>query len=100
MPRAKELAREQRADMSLNEIRKNLGGLSINDEDLLLRFIMKGDQEIQSMREAGPSKKYGGSPPLLALIRELGKHKRVRYVHIEKGPDSLVLHNRWSSEKR
>jgi oxaloacetate decarboxylase (Na+ extruding) subunit alpha len=99
MPRAKELAQLQKTEMSLNDIRKKLGAFGITDEDLLLRLIMKGDQEIQSMREAGPSKKYHGAP-LLTLIQELAKQKRVRYVHVEKDADSLVLQNRSSPAKR
>jgi oxaloacetate decarboxylase alpha subunit len=95
MPRAAELAARKNVDMSMTEIYAKLGGRSISDEELLLRYIMKGDQEIAAMRAAGPPKQYFNSGmPLLTLLEELGKHKGIRYVRVERGGDALLVQNR------
>lgn len=97
-PRARELAARPRSDTPLKDIRAELGGPNLSDEDLLLRFIMKGEREIQDMRAAGPPKKYRhASLPLLTLIKELQKRARVRYIQIQHGADSLFIRNRSSS---
>ena len=95
MPRAAELAARKNVDMSLKEIYAKLGGPGVSDEELLLRYIMKGDQEIAAMRAAGPPKQYFNSGiPLLTLLEEIGKHKGIRYVHVQRGGDALLVQNR------
>ncbi len=38
------------------------------------------------------ARQYNGArQPLLALIRELQKHPRVRYVQVRRGADSLTV---------
>jgi oxaloacetate decarboxylase alpha subunit len=93
--RAKELAaRQESPDASLGQIREKLGGPGVSDEEFLLRYIMKGDEEIRAMRAAGPPRQYfNTSMPLLTLIQELGKHRQVRYVQVQRGGDSLVIRN-------
>ena len=55
---------------------------------------MQGTQEIEDMTNAGPRRSYtSGAQPLKALMAELGKHKSVRYIQVERGSDKLVLHN-------
>jgi len=95
LPRAKELAARQKSpEISLKEIREKLGGSGVSDEEFLLRFLMKGEAEIQAMRAAGPPKQYfNTSMPVLTLITELGKHRQVRYVQVQRGSDSLVIQN-------
>ena len=93
--RAKELAPRQKPDIPLKEIRDKLGGPGVPDEEFLLRYIMKGEQEIAAMRAAGPPKQYfSASQPLLTLIQELKKHAGVHYVHVWRGGDSMVIQNR------
>ena len=47
------------------------------------------------MRAAGPARQYHhGAAPLVTPLEELGKHRQVRYVRVERGGDSLVLRNR------
>ena len=95
MPRAKELAARKQSDFSLKEIREKLGGPGVSDEEFLLRYLMKGEQEIAAMRAAGRPRQYlGASLPLLRLLEELGKHKTVRYVQVQRDGDSLVIQNR------
>ena len=95
MRRANELAAMRKGpDISLKEIRDKLGGPGVSDEEFLLRYIMKGDDEIRAMRSAGPRRNYlSAGVPLLSLIEELGKHKQVRYVQVQRGGDSLVVLN-------
>jgi oxaloacetate decarboxylase alpha subunit len=94
-PRAKELAaRQQTRDISLKEIREKLGGSGVSDEEFLMRYLMRGEEEIRAMRAAGPPKQYfNTSMPVLTLIQELGKHRHVRYVQVQRGSDSLVIQN-------
>ncbi len=96
-PRAKELkemAAKRMREIPLKDLRDKLGGPGVSDEEFLLRYIMKGEDEIRAMRAAGPPRKYlGAGMPLLALIEELGRHKQVRYVQVQRGSDSLVIQN-------
>ena len=93
--RAEELAARQRPNVSLQEIREKLGGPGVSDEEFLLRYIMKGQDEIAVMRAAGrPKQYYGAEMPLLTLLQEVGKRRTVRYVHIQRGANSLVFQNR------
>ena len=95
MSRAKELAARETREISLKEIREKLGGPGNSDEEFLLRYIMKGEDEVRAMHAAGPHRRYfNTSMPLLSLIRELGKRKQVRYVRVQRGGDSLVLQDR------
>ena len=93
--RARELAARQKRDISLKEVRDMIGGPGVSDEEFLLRYIMKGEDEIAAMRAAGrPRQYFSAAMPLLTLIEELDKHKRVRFVQVQRGSDSLVIQNR------
>lgn len=95
MPRAKELAARKKPDVTLNELRDQMGGPGVSDEEFLMRYLMKGEEEIRAMRAAGPYRPYfDASMPLLTLIQELDKHRSVRYVQVQRGSDSLVVQNR------
>ncbi|MBI2317935.1 MAG: hypothetical protein HYU75_13320 [Betaproteobacteria bacterium] len=95
MRRSAELAAGlKRPDVSLKEIREKLAGPGVSDEEFLLRYIMKGEEEIRAMRAAGPPKQFfKASMPLLTLIQELGKSRQVRYVQVRRGADSLLVQN-------
>jgi oxaloacetate decarboxylase alpha subunit len=91
-PRAAELAAREKPDISLQSLREMLGGPGISDEELVLRYVMKGEQEIELMRAAGRPKQYfTGEQPLLKLLDQLKKCRQVRFVSLQRGPDSLVL---------
>ena len=95
LPRARELAARERRDVSLRDVREQLGGPGVSDEELLLRYIMKGRQEIEAMRAAGAPREYRGAAlPLPSLLKELARHKSVRYVSVQRGGDRLTLQNR------
>ena len=95
MRRAKALVARERPDVPLEQIRAKLGGPGVSDDEFLLRYIMKGADEIEAMQAAGPRRQYFSTAmPLLTLIRELGKHGRVRYIQVRRGSDSLLVQNR------
>jgi oxaloacetate decarboxylase alpha subunit len=101
LPRSAELrqmtARQSR-DVSMREIRKSLGGPGVSDEEFLLRYVMKGQQEIEAMRAAGPYRQYlGASLSLVTLVKELNKHSSMRYIRLQRGGDSVVIENRASA---
>jgi oxaloacetate decarboxylase alpha subunit len=93
--RATELASRQKPNVTLQDLRAGLGGTALSDEEFLLRYIMKGDQEIQAMRAAGRPKQYLNSAvPVVQLLEELKKHQSIRYVSLQKHGESLLLENR------
>ena len=95
--RASELTAREQPEVSLKDLREKLGGPGISDEEFLLRYIMKGGQEIQAMRAAGPPKQYfTAGMPLLSLIQELAKHRSVRYVQVARGSNSIIVQNQAS----
>lgn len=90
LPRTKELAGWEAPQPTVEEVRRKLGGNGVSDEDLILRFIVGEEKEIQAMRSAGPPKEYFTAPnPLVQLIHELLKKSELTHVEIEK--DDLLL---------
>jgi len=95
LPRARELSAPKNSDISLKKLREQFGGAGVSDEEFLLRYIMKGEKEIAAMRAAGRPKQYFNSGmPLLTLLEELGKHKGICYVRVQRGGDALLMQNR------
>jgi oxaloacetate decarboxylase alpha subunit len=98
LPRARELAalgKRPMEDISLEECRRTFGAPGISDEELMMRAMMGGAEEIQAMEAAGTPRRYLTSDmPLVTLIDELKKHRGVRYVQIQRGADSILLQNR------
>jgi len=95
LPRARELSAPKNSDISLKKLREQFGGAGVSDEEFLLRYIMKGEKEIAAMRAAGRPKQYFNSGmPLLTLLEELGKHKGICYVRVQRGGDALLTQNR------
>jgi oxaloacetate decarboxylase alpha subunit len=92
LPRAKELAAFEPPQPSIQEVRQNLGGSSISDNDLILRYIIQEEKAIQAMRAAGRPKVYFTSAnPLVMIIHELLRKEDLSYVHVSKGDFSLML---------
>ena len=95
LPRAKELAalgKRSMEDISLEECRRKLGTPDISDEELMMRAIMGGAKEIEAMVAAGPPKRYlTADMPLVMLLNEVKKHRRIRYVQVQCGADSISL---------
>jgi oxaloacetate decarboxylase alpha subunit len=89
--RARELAALERPQPSLQEIRADLGGPGVSDEDLLLRWLLNKD-DIAAMRATGPSKEYDTSRhPLVRLIAELTKQTNTNLIQVSKPGFALLL---------
>jgi oxaloacetate decarboxylase alpha subunit len=92
LPRAAELAAREKREVSLQTLRERLGGPGLSNEELLLRYVMKGDQEIKAMRAAGRPKQYlTARLPLLTLIDALERCKTVRYFALQRGSDAMSV---------
>ncbi len=91
MRRANELVAREQADVPLKEIREKLGGPGVSDDEFLLRYMMKGEEEIKAMRAAAPRQYFQSSMPLVSLLRRLDGHRRVRYVQVQRGGDSVTI---------
>ena len=92
LPRAKELSNLEPPQPSLKEVRQQLGGSGISDEELLLRYIVREEKEINAMRAAGPIKQYQNmTHPVVVLIQELLKQKVLDYIHLHRDDLSLSL---------
>lgn len=92
LPRAKELANWEPPQPSVEEVRQKLGGSSVSDDDLILRYIIQEEKEIQAMRAAGPPREYVTSAnPLITLIHELLRQEQIGYVHVRKGDVAVTL---------
>jgi len=90
-PRAKILAKWQPPQPSLQEVRQQIGGPGVSDDELLMRFFTDAEQ-VAAMRAAGPVKMdAGGGGGLQRLIAELDKRQSVNYVHLQSRGASLTL---------
>ena len=91
-PRTKELAGSEPPQPSIEEVRREIGGPSVSDDELLLRYIVREEKEIRALREAGPMKIYPFiKNPLTALIYELINIKESNAISIRKGDLSITL---------
>ena len=90
-PRARALESLERPTLSLEDIRRDLDGAGLSDEDLLLRYLAR-EQDIATMRSAGPVKDYiTDADPLVALVADLSKFADTRTIQIRKPGFSLTL---------
>jgi oxaloacetate decarboxylase alpha subunit len=90
-PRAKEFARWQPPQPSLDEIRAKLGGPGVSDDELLMRYVV-GKDDVDAMRAAGGPREYlSASKPLLALLESLTRRTDCRRICIRKHGLSVTL---------
>jgi oxaloacetate decarboxylase alpha subunit len=93
-PRARELARWQRPDPTLQDMRRIYGGPGVSDEDMMLRWITSRE-EVDTMQAAGPPRDYDTSgPPLLTLIEELTSRTGCSRIQVRKPGFSLTIERR------
>jgi oxaloacetate decarboxylase alpha subunit len=91
-PRARELAGWQLPEPTIEEVRQRIGGQDLSDDELLLRYIMRGREEIEIMRATKPADDYGAAQhPLVTLIEELTSRQGRGQVVIQKGELTLQL---------
>jgi oxaloacetate decarboxylase alpha subunit len=93
-PRAREFTQWQPPQPSLEEVRGKLGGPSLGDDELLMRYVV-GNEDVEALKSAGAPKEYPhGGNPLLTLIRELSRRTDCSQIHVRKADLSLLLESR------
>jgi len=89
--RAKELARWRPTEVTRRQLRDKLGGPSLSDDELLLRYFA-GSEEVNAMRRAGAPKTYlSARHPLVHLIAELSKKRKQNQIYLKTDSFSLQL---------
>ena len=90
-PRGKEMAEWEPPDLTIEEVRRKLGGAGVTDEELLLRWML-GEEEIAAMRAAGPPREYlSARLPMVALMERLTDRGRYAGIHVRRPGFSLSL---------
>ena len=90
-PRAKEWAKRQPPEPTVQELRKKMNAEGVSDEEFLLRWNLNVD-EIETMRAAGAPKEYiTARQPLVNLIDALSKRNDYRQIVIQKGGTVISL---------
>jgi oxaloacetate decarboxylase alpha subunit len=93
-PRAKEFTQWEPAEVSTNELRAKLGGPSLSDDELLMRYVV-GHEDVDAMRLAGAPKDYSDTGnPLLALVQQLTQRKGCNQIYVRKQGFSIALEKR------
>jgi len=96
VPRAKRFENWEVEELEISEVRQKLGGPSLSDDELILRYIAPLS-EINEMHEAGPAKMYAtGEKPISYLIRELLNRKEFGSIAVQAGNDSVQFKSRSS----
>lgn len=90
--RARTLARWQPEQPSLDEVRRDLGGPGVDDDELLLRYLTD-PQQVAAMRAAGPAHLDAGTA-LERLLGALGKTKSVSYLTVQRADSSVTVQRR------
>ncbi|MBI2348222.1 MAG: biotin carboxyl carrier protein, partial [Deltaproteobacteria bacterium] len=92
--RAKEVAAAEPPDLTVQEVRRKLGGPGVSDEELILRWVARRE-DIEATYAAGPAREYlSARQPLVSLIRKLAQRTDLNRVGIQKHGFSLVLEKR------
>ncbi len=90
-PRARAWEGWEQPDPSLKEVRAQLGGASLSDEELVMR-VYAGDEAVEALQNAGRPREYlSASQPLVRLINELTRQQEYTQVYIRKPGFSLTL---------
>jgi oxaloacetate decarboxylase alpha subunit len=93
-PRAKEFAAWEPPQPTIQELRRKLGGPTLTDDELLMRYVA-GNEDVEAMRAAGAPKYYSEScNPLLTLIQELSQRKDCSRIYVRKNDFLLKLEKR------
>ena len=83
-PRARELEKFEAPQVSLEDVRKQYGGPSLSDEDLLLRFYA-GPEFVDALKTAPPRKEYlDARKPLVKLVEELLNKRHAGHTAIRR----------------
>ena len=92
LPRAKELRYKPIEDIPISKMKEQFGGPTLSDEEFMLRYIMKGTQEIEEMRKAGPYKTYfSATSSLEQLLNQVSKNASIKHLDIQTKNISILL---------
>ena len=95
-PRAREWARWIPEEITIDEMRRKLGGPGVSDEELLLRWIV-GKEDIVAMRAAPKRGEYlSAEQPLVNLLRQLTQQTDCSHIHVQRPGLSITLAKRSS----
>lgn len=90
-PRAKEIMAQTREHPTIDDMRRDLGGAGVSDEELLLRWLLN-KEDIAAMRAAGPAKPYvTARHPLVRLMAELTRNTDSNLIQISRPGFALTL---------
>ncbi|MCC6890488.1 MAG: hypothetical protein IT536_18330 [Hyphomicrobiales bacterium] len=93
-PRAREIMAQTREQPTIEDMRRNLDGANISEEELLLRWLLTRE-DIAAMRAAGPAKEYvTAGHPLVRLMRELMQNADSDLIEVSRPGFSLRLGRR------
>ncbi|MEA2907336.1 MAG: oxaloacetate decarboxylase (Na+ extruding) subunit alpha [Alphaproteobacteria bacterium] len=93
-PRAKEIMAQTREHPSIDDMRRQLGGAGVSDEELLLRWLLN-KEDIAAMRAAGPAKDYVTTRhPLVKLMADLTQRADCNLIQVSKPGFALTLERR------
>lgn len=91
LPRTKELMNWKPKEISLEDMRRDLGS-SYSEEELLL-LVLCPEEDLNAMKTAGPINTeystYG--KPLMEFIREISKKKTPTFISVQREDFSLTL---------
>jgi oxaloacetate decarboxylase (Na+ extruding) subunit alpha len=97
-PRAKEFANWEPPQPCIEELRNKLGGPSLSDDELLMRYVV-GKEDVEALRTAGASQDFlDARNPLVALLQELLQRKDCNQIYVRKGELSVTLKRRAGSK--
>ncbi|MCL1805411.1 MAG: hypothetical protein FWG28_05360 [Clostridiales bacterium] len=100
LPRAeqlKEIARNSSIELNkpLKDLRNEYGAANLSDEEFLLRYMMKGTEEIDAMRAVTkeyPFHRYTGvDSPIIDLIDELSRQPKITQLQVQFQDKTLTL---------
>ena len=93
-PRARELAKWKPPEPSIKQLREQLAGPGVSDDDLLLRYF-SSQEDVAAMKAAGGPKTYSSlKHPLLTILESLIKADDRRQIHVRTRDASIHLEKR------
>ena len=90
-PRAREIVASDRPLPTLAEVRRELGGPGVSDDELLLRWLLS-NEEIAAMRAAKPPQPYiTERHPIVSLLAAVAERTELGAIEISRPGFSLSL---------
>ena len=92
-PRAKEFASWVPPQPTLEEVRAKFGGSTVNDDQLLMYYVV-GKDDVDALREVGHPKEYiSARKPLLMLLQNLTR-RECNQIYIQRKDMTIALAKR------